>query len=297
MTNISKLKNYIPILLMSFAISVKADTANSAQLPIHLDQNGRPITELAIGKHRVPVLIDTGSNTGLHLTKDVMAMIPGLKLTGKKIRSLDLAGKERESDEFIVPDFVANGVHFGEVRGEALIPWGLALGKEKKKRTKQISVIGLPLFERTPMLYDLAAKRIQFGAIELKQNGWHELAFERLKEGLVTQFSSERNQYKLVLDSAANASIMKQSLVFSNQEPIQKCDFNLGPDRECRLLDLQHVASSADEGTTSHLKALLIELPSQFKADGITGSDFFRQNAIFIDLANQRVALRKTDQR
>ena len=26
------------------------------------------------------------------------------------------------------------------------------------------------------MLYDLAAKRIQFGAIELKQNGWHELA-------------------------------------------------------------------------------------------------------------------------
>lgn len=101
---------------MSFAISVKADTANSAQLPIHLDQNGRPITELAIGKHRVPVLIDTGSNTGLHLTKDVMAMIPGLKLTGKKIRSLDLAGKERESDEFIVPDFVANGVHFGEDR-------------------------------------------------------------------------------------------------------------------------------------------------------------------------------------
>ena len=90
---------------------------------------------------------------------------------------------------------------------------------------------------------------------------------------------------------------MKQEFSVFKSRTHSKCDFNLGPDRECRLLDLQHVASSADEGTTSHLKALLIELPSQFKADGITGSDFFRQNAIFIDLANQRVALRKTDQR
>ena len=50
MTNISKLKLHPHPLDVFFAISVKADT-NSAQLLIHLDQNGRPITELAIGKH------------------------------------------------------------------------------------------------------------------------------------------------------------------------------------------------------------------------------------------------------
>lgn len=282
----------ILFLLFFYSISLQAQPADRAQLPIQLDPQGRPMTELTIGKHKVPVLIDTGSNTGLHLTKEVMALIPGLKLTGKKIRSLDLSGKERESEEFIVPDFVANGVHFGEVRGEALIPWGLSLGKEKKKMPKPISVIGLPLFERTPVLYDLTTKRFSFGAIDLPQTGWQYLPFERKKEGLIAIFTTEKHQYKLILDSAANSSIMKQSLVLGNQEATQKCDFNLGPDRECRLLDIQHLAAEQSKDSSRGLKALLIDLPPQFTADGITGSDFFRHHALFIDLANQRVALR-----
>ena len=69
-----------------------------------------------------------------------MAMIPGLKLTGKKNpSSLDLAGKNVSPMNSSCLTFVANGVHFGEVRGEALIPWGLALGKEKKKHQAKIS--------------------------------------------------------------------------------------------------------------------------------------------------------------
>ncbi len=280
--------------LLTFAVSLETYAGNLVQLPIRLDAQGRPITDLMIGKHKVPVLIDTGSNTGLHLTKEVMAIIPGLKLTGNKIRRLDLAGKERESDEFIVPDFVANGVHFGEVSGVTLIPWGLSLGKQKKKETKPISVIGLPLFERTAMLYDLSAKRIQFGAVKLEQAGWYDLPFERIKEGLIAIFSTEKHHYKLILDSAANSSIVKQSVVLSNQEATQPCDFDLGPGRTCRLLDMQQQApSNPIRGQGVALKTLLIDLPPQFTADGITGSDFLRQRALFIDLANKRVALRK----
>lgn len=280
----------LPLALsLSLLLPAQADAAAPAQVQAAISiPADRPVVELELGGARIPFVFDTGSNTALHLTPEVMAKIPGLKLTGRKIKSIDLAGKLRESDEFVVSDFTLNGVRFGEIKGVAYQPWGLDLGQDQgaAPRDVRMSVIGLPLFARQPFIYDYAGKQLRFGAGLDAAEGWKPLAYELTQEGLIATLGNARGTYRLVLDSAANISVVKRSRAETLKDDVGDCPMQLGPGRACKYVQM----SLQDSGAS--VTPMLVDLPDAFTADGIAGSDFFQHYAVYINQAAGRVAVK-----
>jgi hypothetical protein len=245
-----------------------------------------PIAQLTINGATFPFTVDTGSRRTLHLRPEVMAKIPGLKLTGVKKKSFDLAGKVQEDDEFVIPDLVINGVSFGEVIGVAYSEWGLNIGDDAGP--PKASVIGLGLFEKQPFVYDYSARELRFGAPLTIGDGWQVQAYELLPEGIVATFANAHARYRMGFDSAASISMVKRASALAQKDETGTCDM-FGPGQPCAYV------SVALPGGPEFMP-FLMDLPDEFKADGIAGSDFFQHYALYADLANHKVALRR-DQR
>lgn len=251
-------------------------------VPLTIEQ-AIPVAQLTINGATFPFTFDTGSRRTVHLRPEVMAKIPGLKLTGRKLKSFDLAGKVQEDDEFVIPELVINGVSFGEVTGQSYSAWGLNIGEDAGP--PKASVFGLGLFAQQPFVYDYSARTLRFGAPLNAGEGWQVLPHMLTDEGIVATFSNERASYRMGLDSAASISIVKRKSALGKKDETAKCDM-FGPGQPC-----DYVAVSLPGGG-AQFTPLLMDLPEQFNADGIAGSDFFQHYAVYADLARQQVRLR-----
>ncbi len=271
------------VLLAAASLSTAAHAGVSVPLAL---EKGIPVAQLTIDGATFPFTFDIGSSRTVHLTRDVMAKIPGLRLTGRKQRSADLAGKVREEEEFVIPDLVINGVSFGEVTGVSYEAWGLSIGREAGPPPH--SVIGLGLFAQQPFIYDQSARTLRFGAPLDAGQGWQALPHERVHEGIVTTLSNGRASYRLVFDSAASISLVKPQSVEAQKDDTAPCDL-FGPGKPCRTVSLALPGGGA-------VKPYLMPLPEFFQPDGIVGADFFGQRAVYVDLANGKVAVRPTGQ-
>jgi hypothetical protein len=255
----------------------------SAEVSVPLTiEKAIPVTQLTINGATFPFTFDTGSRQTVHLRPEVMAAIPGLRLTGRKRKSFDLAGKVQESDEFVIPDLVINGVSFGEVTGESYAAWGLNIGPDAGP--PPASVFGLGLFARQPFIYDYSAQTLRFGAPLKTGEGWQALPYVLTDEGIVASFGNQRTSYRMGLDSAASISIIKRKTAFGRKDDTASCDM-FGPGKQC-----DYVAVGLGGGP--QFNPFLMDLPEQFTADGIAGSDFFQHYAVYVDLANRQVQLR-----
>lgn len=273
--------------------AVLAAAAAHAEVAVPLAlEKGIPVAQLTINGATFPFTFDIGSGRTVHLTPEVMAQIPGLKLTGRKLKAGDLAGKVREEEEFVIPDLVINGVSFGEVTGVAYVSWGLSIGAEAGPPPH--SVLGLGLLAKQPFIYDQANLQLRFGAALQAGDGWRQVPYERVPEGIVMKLSNARASYRLVFDSAANISIVKPQPVRAQRDEPVKCDL-FGPDRPC-----EHVVVALPDMPALSLpggpvvKPYLMPLPDMFQPDGIAGADFFQAYAVYVDLAGGKVALRPT---
>jgi hypothetical protein len=282
--------------LVTMAALLLAAVGAQAEVSVPLTlEKGIPVATLTINGTSFPFTFDIGSGRTIHLTPEVMAKIPGLKLTGRKVKSGDLAGKVREEEEFVIPDLVIDGVSFGEVKGVAYVPWGLNVGEGAGPPPH--SVIGLALFEKQPFVYDQANLKLRFGAPLApggSGEGWREMSHERMHEGIAMKLSNARAAYRLVFDSAANLSIVKPQPVAAQRDEAVKCDL-FGPARPCAYVTTTLPdAPVAPGGKPAAIKSYLMPLPDRFKADGILGADFFQAYAVYVDLARRTVALRAT---
>ncbi|TWI62228.1 hypothetical protein IP91_04337 [Pseudoduganella lurida] len=270
-------------LLASLLVMMLAASVARAEVVIPLAlENGIPVAQLSIAGGTHPFTLDIGSSRTVHLTRDVMDTIPGLQLTGRKLKSLDLTGRIAEQDEFTIPDLVINGISFGAVTGVAFEPWGLHTGPGAAQ--PRHSVIGLGLFAQQPFVYDFAGAKLRFGAPLALGTGWRELPYEKVHEGIVVRLGNERASYRMVFDTAANVSVVKPASVQSRRDRTHRCDF-LGPGKPCK-----YVAMSLAGGPV--LTPLLLPMPERFEPDGLAGADFFQHYAVYVDQANGKVALR-----
>lgn len=277
---ITRISFVLMTVLLISGSGARAAAETTLPLSVH---NGKPVVEFEVGGKRFPFIIDTGSNQALHLTPEVMASLPGLKLTGRMVKSYDLTGRVQESAEFVVPDLVMNGVSFGLVTGSKLVPWGLEMGKAPSPEVA-VSVLGLPLFARQPFIYDLPGRSLRIGLPASGLAGWTPLPHEQTGEGIVAAFGSARSHYRMVLDSGASTSAISRRRVLAAADVSVPCDLNLGG-REC-----DYVFLSLNGGPV--LTPLLLDMPDALHADGIVGADFFQHYAVFVDLAAGQVQLR-----
>ncbi|WP_338765398.1 hypothetical protein [Massilia sp. METH4] len=265
------------------AAALCAAVAAHAEVSVPLAlEKGIPVVQLTVGGATYPFTFDIGSSRTLHLTQEVMAKIPNLKLTGRKVKSADLAGKVREEEEFVIPDLVVNGVSFGEVTGVSHEPWGLSIGEGAGPPPH--SVVGLGLFARQPFVYDQSSRTLRFGAPLDPGPGWQALPHERVHESIVVALANERARYRLVFDSAANISLVKPQAVERQKDQRSPCDL-FGPDKPCQTVTVALPGGVA-------IQPYLMPLPDFFQPDGILGADFFGRYAVFVDQANGNVAVR-----
>ena len=257
-------------------------------VPIAFD-TGFPVVTLNFDGQAIPFVLDTGSSRTFHLAPGVAKQLPGLVFTGNKFKSMDAAGHVQEDDEVSIANLSVNGLAFGKTTGVIAQPWGLTIGKGQGP-VKSQSILGLGFFDGRRVIIDYPSKRLTIADADDKSvmqrvAGWTPFPYERSHAGQVLVLSSGKADYRMVLDSPSNLSIVKAKLAEGRGDAV-KCELDLGPGRVC-----ESVGVSLPGG--SPIKALLIDLPDQFPDDGLLGQDFFFQYAVFIDGKNRVVMLRE----
>jgi hypothetical protein len=280
------MKIWIGALCLALMVS-QTVASEMVTVPINFDQ-GVPVVELLFSGNSYPFVLDLGSATAFHLSKKVVAQIPGLTYTGKKFRSMDITGKVQEAEELTIADLTVNGMAFGKVNGVTLVPWGMNLGQYQGP-DPEVSVLGLGFFDGKKVIFDFAAKTMTFAdedniSFAKRVEGWTPVPYDRSAEGLALTFKSNKASYRMILDTPSTISLVKSKLA-QERDSVEKCDMDLGPDHTCRTISVSFQGGRP-------LKPVLMDLPSAFSADGLVGRDFFEQFAVFLDAKNRSVRVK-----
>lgn len=258
-------------------LSLQSFAKTKVVIPIEIDKQ-LPYIKLEINNAAVPFLLDSGSQAGIHLAEKLAHSIHGLQYTGTMVRSMDLAGKVRESKELIVPELDVYGMKFFNLKGEIHSPWGLGGGIDPN-----ISVLGMGFFAEKKIIINFSAKTLTMaeGGDEIVDSldSWIALPFEKTNEGYVLRIPSENKIYRMILDTASTISIIRSSAI-DKATVIDKCDYYLGPGEVCETSKLSLLGDH-------RLHPYVLSLPEEFKADGILGNDFFSKFSVLFDLKNK----------
>ncbi|CNI66703.1 aspartyl protease family protein [Yersinia bercovieri] len=292
----------ITMTLLTSLLSLAALNATAAEKVMHMpfewDKTSNPLVKIDINGMRQTFSIDTGSNTGLHLTEEVMAQLPELVIDSEKHRAIDLAGNVSFNDKFHIPQVSINGMTFKDVKGVSFTPWGLTLTPDSSLPDSM--VIGLGLFKEKSVMLDYKNQRISVAdnTQELGINiadGWLSLPLRLTQEGIKIKVSQDKKQYNMVLDTGATFSVFWKERL---SRPVT--------DIPCRAVlaevriegDIEGCVASAfqlSEMGTEGIKLNAVLLDGSFKqmdADGVIGNNFLHQFAMVIDFPGQQLLIK-----
>lgn len=255
------------------AHSAYPSSSSVVEIPISFDRANIPIVEMVIDNHSLKFYLDTGAR-GIHLPKEMADTLHGFQLTGRTVRSVDLAGNVRDDAEFIVPELQMNGLIFHNVVGQYLSDWGVG------ESEFQLPVIGLDVLQQKELVIDFPGKKILMSdapiAFDTLYNSVHDLQFTRADEGLVISAHIGSKDFPFVLDCAASISIM-DCAGGVDEDLIIPCNLDL-PDGRCEA-----VSGHIDCGEKRiALQFIRMPLPEQFKPMGVIGYDFFSRCALYL---------------
>lgn len=269
---------YKQIFFLYFILMLSPCLACSSSNPpveilMSFDRANLPMVDMMIDKHQIRFYLDTGAR-GVHLPKAIADTIPGVTLTGRTVKSVDLAGKIREDAEFTIPELHMNGMVFSNVVGQYLSDWGVG------ESEFQLPVIGLDVLQQKNIVIDFPGSRILMSddpiAFETLYPSAQNLQFTHADEGLVVSAHIGQYTWPFVLDCAASISIIKASASI-DKNLISPCKIEL-PDGRCEA-----VSSHIDCGTDKiALQLIRMTLPEQFEPMGVIGYDFFSRCALYL---------------
>lgn len=252
--------------------------AKSVEAPLEF-VDGTPAVTLSMGGQPTRFIIDTGASLQLYLPPASAAQVAGLREQGTRQRTFDLSGTVQEVRKFSVERFALGDLDFGKVDGVFLKPAGLSVIGPKKFNDR-IPVLGLAMFRNKALLLDFAGQRFAMADTlgELLPNGtgnWRRLSAEATRQGLMVPFHSARKPYRMVLDSAANMSVVNAAKV-PKEEETGECPFQLNGERQCRYIEV------AIDGVES-ITPVMLSLPKAFGGDGVAGKEFFQKVRLVYD--------------
>lgn len=244
-----------------------------------------PQVTLTIGGKEVLLLLDTGSRNALHLPIEVINTIPNKVEQANKIKSIDLSGNINESRQFIVNNLELGSFIFKNVDVLEYKNWGLAISSEnsrKQQGEESFSVIGLDLFKDYLLTINFPERQLiisdEYNSYAMLDNTWISLPFVIDKEGIVISVSDGIKTYKMVLDTGATFSIIKESSLAQKTIQINKDDGYQFIDLKVNNLD------------SNKIKAIILDsLPAEFQADGLLGGDFLNKHIVKIDFKNKKL--------
>lgn len=165
--------------------------------------------------------------------------------------------------------------------------WGLRFSSDKSnnKENENIEnpVIGLGLFDGYVLTINYPESKIIVSdetdiSADLDKK-WIPIPFHLNDEGLAIEMSDGIKDYKMILDSGASMSVIKeQSLSFKT--------IKINDDES----DYKFVSLKVNNVANDNIKAVILDsLPAEFQSDGLIGFDFLSKNIVKIDFKNKRL--------
>lgn len=261
------------IIFILSTVSARSSSTPVVEIPISFDKANLPVVEMAFEGSHVKFYLDTGAK-GLHLPKSIAHSIHEINLTGRTVKSVDLAGKVREDAEFMVPKLQMNGMVFHNVIGQYLSDWGVG------ESEFQLPVIGLDVLQQKELVIDFPRKRILMSdtpiAFDALYPSAQDLQFTRVDEGLAISVHVGNKEWSFVLDCAASISIIKSSATI-DKGLIAPCAINLFGG----LCEAVRGHVNVGEKMIA-LQLIRMPLPEQFKPMGVIGYDLFSRCAFYV---------------
>ena len=249
------------------------------------DKYNLPLIMINYQGEKIQMILDTGSNIALHLPMDLINKIPNKMENSEKIRSTDLSGSVTELRSFIIDKLVLNSFTFNKVQVVEYKDWGLYISSDQTNNSEDTNedkpVIGLGLFDDYVLTINYPESNITISddiATNLTPQ-WIAIPFDLNGEGLVVNLSDGIKNYKMVLDTGATVSLIKQQSLSPKSITISDPE----DDFKAISLDVNNVAND------SVLPIIIDSFPNEFQADGLLGADFLSKNRVKIDFKNKQM--------
>ena len=249
------------------------------------DKYNLPLIMINYQGEKIQMILDTGSNIALHLPMDLINKIPNKMENSEKIRSTDLSGNVTELRSFIIDKLVLNSFTFNNVQVVEYKDWGLYISSDQTNNSEDTNedkpVIGLGLFDDYVLTINYPESNITISddiATNLTPQ-WIAIPFDLNGEGLVVNLSDGIKNYKMVLDTGATVSLIKQQSLSPKSITISDPE----DDFKAISLDVNNVAND------SVLPTIIDSFPNEFQADGLLGADFLSKNRVKIDFKNKQM--------
>ena len=123
-------------------------------------------------------------------------------------------------------------------------------------------------------------------------DGWITLPFKLQEEGVVVQATHQGKTVKLLIDSAASWSMLKR-IPGSSSSHLQRCSdvSDKLPTNQCQLTSIR--INQNGQHLTDLTAVVFDELPPQFEADGLLGTNFFEKFRVRIDMQNHLLQVQR----
>ena len=249
------------------------------------DKYNLPLIMINYQGEKIQMILDTGSNIALHLPMDLINKIPNKMENSEKIRSTDLSGNVTELRSFIIDKLVLNSFTFNKVQVVEYKDWGLYISSDQTNNSEDTNedkpVIGLGLFDDYVLTINYPESNITISddiATNLTPQ-WIAIPFDLNGEGLVVNLSDGIKNYKMVLDTGATVSLIKQQSLSPESITISDPEDNF----KSISLDVNNVAND------SVLPIIIDSFPNEFQSDGLLGADFLSKNRVKIDFKNKQM--------
>ena len=245
-----------------------------------------PLIMMDFQGEKITMTLDTGSKIALHLPMDLINKIPNKTENSEKIRSIDLSGGVTELKSFIVNKLELNSFTFNKVQVVEYKDWGLVISSDptiddSEDTDEDKPVIGLGLFDGYVLTINYPESNITISddtSTDLNPN-WVAIPFDLNGEGLVVNLSDGIKNYKMVLDTGATVSLIKQQSLSPKSITISDPE----DDFKAISLDVNNVAND------SVLPIIIDSFPNEFQSDGLLGADFLSKNRVKIDFKNKQM--------
>jgi len=248
------------------------------------DKYNLPFVTINIEGKKVLLTLDTGSKKALHLPIDIIDKITNKSENSQKIRSIDLAGNVTESKSFIINELKLNSFVFKQVEVLEYKNWGLSFSSDDSNNENMKSpVIGLGLFDGYMLTINYPDRKIIISdetnvAADLDRT-WIPVPFNLDNEGLAIYMSDGIKNYKMILDSGATMSIIKEQSL--SREAIKIDDDES---------DYKFISLKVNNVANNNIEAVILDsFPAEFQSDGLVGCDFLSQNIVKIDFKNKQL--------
>ena len=246
-----------------------------------------PLIMMDFQGEQITMTLDTGSKIALHLPMDLINKIANKTENSEKIRTIDLSGGVTELKSFFVNKLELNSFIFNNVQVVEYKDWGLFISSDPMDNDNSEdssafkAVIGLKLFDNYVLTINYPESNLTISddtSTDLNPN-WVAIPFDLNDEGLVVTLSDGIKNYKMVLDTGATVSLIKEQSLSSESIKISDPEDNF----KSISLDVNNVAND------SVLPIIIDSFPNEFQSDGLLGADFLSKNRVKIDFKNKQM--------